>query len=611
MDCTISRLTSLGKFVRSIDVSPLHPAPSSIFALLLPWPLTKVSRRPFAYARTALTCDSYTAPGIPHRAAPSDIFYQPLPVAPAPASVSTEFTGSDAFATGPTHPAASSSSTPNISHTQPNYLPQTARSFSGRRSANPQLSVNVDSPSFSAASSSTSAFAPTYPLTPQSAVFPSHSTSFSSLQAPVPMQRAGSQPLPTRRASSANIRTTNAPGEGSYASANPTPGGPPLPAHMLRAQAMVQMHEAKEEAQRQELRRQAAARRIPMAEASVMQPLLPPTPTRPAVVGWEGPQQQQQHTQYVQAIPVSHFHHQPPVQQQQQMVYQPMQPLQQQQQHYHSQVMMSHPPAPVQQQQPSHYQPQQQMYAPAQQAHAMPPQHVQHPPQPQQHSQPTSLHQPQPTQAQAYAFQSQPPKSLAPPEYDAHSRARSNPLPVSHPPPPGGHPVAQPIMTTQPLLVHPPTSAGFTYTAPPPHRIHPPPPSAGLPMTATASGTSLSGYNTGVSINNRPMARLPSPKSRKVSSPSKQRSPSGKRRTQTAPGSFSWGEATFINFTSNDAEKLLSGVAPSGSQNKRKREEEQARMMMQQAQAQAQGQVQAEGQLMMSEDPAGKRTRVE
>jgi hypothetical protein len=43
------------------------------------------------------------------------------------------------------------------------------------------------------------------------------------------------------------------------------------------------------------------------------------------------------------------------------------------------------------------------------------------------------------------------------------------------------------------------------------------------------------------------------------------------------PGGFSWGEATFINFTPDDAEKLLTGVAPSGSQAKRKREEDAAR----------------------------------
>ena len=46
----------------------------------------------------------------------------------------------------------------------------------------------------------------------------------------------------------------------------------------------------------------------------------------------------------------------------------------------------------------------------------------------------------------------------------------------------------------------------------------------------------------------------------------------------------------FVNYTSDDAEKLLTGVAPSGSQNKRRREEEQARLAAQQQQQQALGQ---------------------
>ena len=61
-------------------------------------------------------------------------------------------------------------------------------------------------------------------------------------------------------------------------------------------------------------------------------------------------------------------------------------------------------------------------------------------------------------------------------------------------------------------------------------------------------------------------------------SPAK-RTPTTKRRGPQAPGTFSWGEATFINFTSDDAEKLLTGVAPSGSQSKRKREEDSVRMV--------------------------------
>lgn len=94
------------------------------------------------------------------------------------------------------------------------------------------------------------------------------------------------------------------------------------------------------------------------------------------------------------------------------------------------------------------------------------------------------------------------------------------------------------------------------------------------------------------------------------------------------PGGFSWGEATFINFTSDDAEKLLTGVAPSGSQNKRKREEEQARLAMQQGQLgigqsqqnqqmQLQLQAQMQGQVPImnihagGEEQGGKRIRTE
>lgn len=120
---------------------------------------------------------------------------------------------------------------------------------------------------------------------------------------------------------------------------------------------------------------------------------------------------------------------------------------------------------------------------------------------------------------------------------------------------------AQSTLTSAPLMtVHPPPmiyGAGAYGTSP--HRVHPPP----YPGTM------------------RPIARMPSSPARlgqrkaSTTSPSK-RSPSGKRRTAPSGGGFSWGEATFINFTSDDAEKLLTGVAPSGSQSKRKREEDAA-----------------------------------
>ncbi|OCF39104.1 hypothetical protein I317_07087 [Kwoniella heveanensis CBS 569] len=130
---------------------------------------------------------------------------------------------------------------------------------------------------------------------------------------------------------------------------------------------------------------------------------------------------------------------------------------------------------------------------------------------------------------------------------------------------------SMPVLTHTPLVtVHPPP-AQYTVTGVPVpvQRVHPPP-------------------HPGATVGNRPIARLPSAssptKARKVSqaspnrtTPSKARSPSGKRKAAApAAGGFSWGETTFINYTSNDAEKLLTGVAPSGSQSKRKREEEAA-----------------------------------
>lgn len=132
-----------------------------------------------------------------------------------------------------------------------------------------------------------------------------------------------------------------------------------------------------------------------------------------------------------------------------------------------------------------------------------------------------------------------------------------------------------PVLTTAPLVtVHPPAA---TYYANPAassstHRVHPPP----------HPGNNLTQA--------RPMARLPSGspgKRRQVSAPTQsspsngakpaKRSPSGGAGRKKAPasgGAFSWGETTFINFTSEDAEKLLTGVAPSGSQSKRRRDEE-------------------------------------
>ncbi|ORY35680.1 hypothetical protein BCR39DRAFT_26993 [Naematelia encephala] len=327
------------------------------------------------------------------RAPPSDLFsYAPqqLPVnPPAPQAL---------FTTNPSpsyHPMGPSA--------YPRALPLTP--MSTRRSMN-QLQVQIQPPHYST-------FVPApLPTPPHSATFPLHS-----YRAPPQasmMQRAGTQPLPQRRRMSR--------GADPVASATTPPAS--LPAHLARAQAIVQMQEAKEQAERDSLRRQHAQKRVGMAEASVMQPSFGQSYQQPMIMGWEGPST---------SLPI------------------------------------------------------------------MP----------------------------------------------------SAPLVTVHPPP------AQ--YQTGPI-----TSA--------PHRVHPPP----YPGTQQQVGS-------------RPIARLPSsPTKRKVSpqadpallaSPTrttKPRSPSSKRKavSSSGGGGFSWGETTFINFTSDDADKLLTGVAPSGSQSKRKREEE-------------------------------------
>ncbi|CAD6568425.1 MAG: hypothetical protein TREMPRED_004536 [Tremellales sp. Tagirdzhanova-0007] len=242
------------------------------------------------------------------------------------------------------------------------------------RRASAQLSIQINPPNFSY-------FPPSaFPPTPQSATF-------QDLSHPMPMM--------SRKLSG-----------GLEACLTPTTSS--MPAHLLRAQAIVQMQEAKEEAERQELRRQASARRVRMAEASVMQPQVQNLP-RQVIMGWEGPS------------------------------------------------------------------------------------------------------------------------------------ARNSSLPV---------------LTTAPLVnVHPPPAQYYLGTPlPSPHRVHPPP----------------------YMGNGRPVARLPSPNKRRTSklTPTKVRSPSTKRKAAPAGGAFSWGATTFINFTPDDADKLLTGVAPSGSQGKRRREED-------------------------------------
>ncbi|WVQ90700.1 hypothetical protein IAS59_004481 [Cryptococcus gattii] len=117
-----------------------------------------------------------------------------------------------------------------------------------------------------------------------------------------------------------------------------------------------------------------------------------------------------------------------------------------------------------------------------------------------------------------------------------------------------------PSVTIHPPPMHYPVSNGMPLT---PHRVHPPP----------HPGT-----------DSRPIARLPSPSKRNLTStlpitpkatprPKGVRSPPSKLRTPCSPERVSsFGGMTFVNFTSDDADVLLSGVARSGTSGKKKRE---------------------------------------
>lgn len=292
-----------------------------------------------------------------------------------------------------TVPAGSvfTSNNPNFPRALPLTPTQSRRTSSSQYNPH-NLSIQIHQPNVST-------YMPhSMPITPQSADF----GNFQMMQShpppqhqPIIMTRAGTQPLPqTRKLSSAGIESRH-----------------PMPAHLVRAQAIVAMQEAKDEAQRVEMRRLSASRRVNMAEASVMQPVTAPTQIihprpQPTIMGWEGPSAQTPHLPVLTTAPLVNPH--------------------------------IHPP-------PALYQP-------------------------------------------------------------------------------SSHPSIQ-------------------------HRVHPPP-------------------------HPRPIANLPqfsTPTKRKPSTP--KRTPSSRKRTTPGAGGFSWGEATFINFTSEDAEKLLTGVAPSGSQSKRKRED--------------------------------------
>ncbi|WVW85422.1 hypothetical protein I302_107460 [Kwoniella bestiolae CBS 10118] len=196
---------------------------------------------------------------VPSRhAPPRDLFsYAPQPIPSGPP--------------GP-QPLYTSDPSPSYQQFAPSSLsygmPPTPTRSSSRKIPN-NLSIKIHPPA-------QSTFVPSpFPPTPQSATF---SNAQAQNQQPIAMQRAGTQPLPqTRRLSGAGI---------------PQPG---LPAHLARAEAIVAQQAAREEAERASIRRQAASKRVGMAEASVMQPTAVATSGRraqPTIMGWEGPSAQ-------------------------------------------------------------------------------------------------------------------------------------------------------------------------------------------------------------------------------------------------------------------------------------------------------------------------------
>ena len=137
-----------------------------------------------------------------------------------------------------------------------------------------------------------------------------------------------------------------------------------------------------------------------------------------------------------------------------------------------------------------------------------------------------------------------------------------------------------PVMTNAyaPLNIHPPANSfhpnpnpsSRMQSAPAPHRVHPPP----------HPGSIASGSGSGYTQQQRPMAPLPTGKtpgrqSRKVTAgPSKPKTPKtpGRKKNMPEAGIQEHEGTFFANFTPEDGQTLLKGVAPSGSQSKRKRE---------------------------------------
>ena len=141
-----------------------------------------------------------------------------------------------------------------------------------------------------------------------------------------------------------------------------------------------------------------------------------------------------------------------------------------------------------------------------------------------------------------------------------------------------------PVMTSAyaPLgNVHPPANSfhpnnnphSHMQSAPVPHKVHPPPHPGSI-----ASGSGSAGS---IQQQPRPMARLPSGtpggrQSRKTAAPgsAKPKPPKtpGKKKNMPVSGIQEHNQLWFANYTNEDGQALLKGVAPSGSQSKRKRE---------------------------------------
>ncbi|ODN90759.1 hypothetical protein L198_06075 [Cryptococcus wingfieldii CBS 7118] len=150
--------------------------------------------------------------------------------------------------------------------------------------------------------------------------------------------------------------------------------------------------------------------------------------------------------------------------------------------------------------------------------------------------------------------------------------------PQIHPPPMGSSalPTAPLVTVHPPPQVHPPPieygSGGAPST---PRRVHPPPHpgSAGRPIARLPSPRRQSPIVEPPT----PLMTAPTPRGKRRATPPKKRTPSS---SSSASGvgdqQFRFGNAMFVNFTSEDADLLLAGVAPSGAMAKKKRDREAA-----------------------------------